>query len=250
MDQFLNYALYSAIGLFSGFMSGMLGIGGGSLRVPLLNLAGMPLISAFGVNLFVIPFSSAIGAITHRKNIEKKIGLYLIIGGSLGSIGGAMLTGVFSKLTLAVIFVAISIFTVFGIYLYKMMPTFSSRLKPGFWNVSIGAALLNFITGMRGGSGGSLFPPFLKALGLDIHRAIATSLLVTIFTAISGLVVYLGRGDLAVIPALFVTAGSMAGAWAGSKLSLKTKAKRLELLLSVLVILFSFLVVYKALQPF
>ena len=247
MDQFLNYALYSAIGLFSGFMSGMLGIGGGSLRVPLLNLAGMPLISAFGVNLFVIPFSSAIGAITHRKNIEKKIGLYLIIGGSLGSIGGAMLTGAFSKLALAVIFVVISIITVFGIYLYKMMPTLSSRLKPGFWNVSIGATLLNFITGMRGGSGGSLFPPFLKALGLDIHRAIATSLLVTIFTAISGLVVYLGRGDLAVIPALFVTAGSMAGAWAGSKLSLKTKAKRLELLLSVLVILFSFLVVYKAL---
>ncbi len=247
MDQFLNYALYAAIGLFSGFMSGMLGIGGGSLRVPLLNLAGLPLLSAFGVNLFVIPFSSAIGAITHRKNIEKKIGLYLIIGGSLGSIGGAMLTGAFSKLALAVIFVVISIITVFGIYLYKMMPTLSSRLKPGFWNVSIGAALLNFITGMRGGSGGSLFPPFLKALGLDIHRAIATSLLVTIFTAISGLVVYLGRGDLAVIPALFVTAGSMAGAWVGSKLSLKTKAKRLELLLSVLVILFSFLVVYKAL---
>ena len=104
MDQFLNYFLYAAIGLFSGFMSGMLGIGGGSLRVPLLNLAGLPLISAFGVNLFVIPFSSAIGAVTHRKNIEKKIGLYLIIGGSLGSIGGAMLTGVFSKLTLAVIF--------------------------------------------------------------------------------------------------------------------------------------------------
>ena len=247
MDQFLNYALYAAIGLFSGFMSGMLGIGGGSLRVPLLNLAGLPLLSAFGVNLFVIPFSSAIGAITHRKNIEKKIGLYLIIGGSLGSIGGAMLTGAFSKLALAVIFVVISIITVFGIYLYKMMPTLSSRLKPGFWNVSIGAALLNFVTGMRGGSGGSLFPPFLKALGLDIHRAIATSLLVTIFTAISGLVVYLGRGDLAVIPALFVTAGSMAGAWVGSKLSLKTKAKRLELLLSVLVILFSFLVVYKAL---
>ncbi len=247
MGQFLNYALYTAIGLFSGFMSGMLGIGGGSLRVPLLNLAGVPLISAFGVNLFVIPFSSAIGAVTHRKNIEKKIGLYLIIGGSLGSIGGAMLTGVFSKLTLAVIFVVISIITVFGIYLYKMIPTLSSRLKPGFWNVSIGASLLNVITGMRGGSGGSLFPPFLKALGLDIHRAIATSLLVTIFTAISGLVVYLSRGNLAVIPALFVTAGSMAGSWAGSKLSLKTKAKRLELLLSVLVILFSFLVVYKAL---
>ena len=249
MDQLLTNSLYAAIGLFSGFMSGMLGIGGGSLRVPLLNLAGMPLISAFGVNLFVIPFSSAIGALTHRKNIDTKIGLYLIIGGSLGSIGGAMLTGVFSKLALAIIFVIISIITVFGIYLYKMMPELSSKLKPKFLNVSIGAALLNLITGMRGGSGGSLFPPFIKALGLDIHKAIATSLLVTIFTALSGLAVYLGRGDLALIPALIVTAGSMIGARLGSRLSMKTKAKSLELLLSVLVILFSFVVVYKALQP-
>ncbi|MCK5736339.1 MAG: sulfite exporter TauE/SafE family protein, partial [Spirochaetaceae bacterium] len=142
MDQLLTNSLYATIGLFSGFMSGMLGIGGGSLRVPLLNLAGMPLISAFGVNLFVIPFSSAIGALTHRKNIDTKIGLYLIIGGSLGSIGGAMLTGVFSKLALAIIFVIISIITVFGIYLYKMMPELSSKLKPKFLNVSIGAALL------------------------------------------------------------------------------------------------------------
>ena len=247
MNQLFTYTLYTAIGLFSGFMSGMLGIGGGSLRVPLLNLAGMPLINAFGVNLFVIPFSSAVGAITHRKNIEKKIALYLVIGGILGSVGGAMLTGIFSKLTLAIIFVGISIITVFGIYLYKMMPGLSSRLKPGFLNVTIGAALLNLITGMRGGSGGSLFPPFLKALGLDIHKAIATSLLVTIFTAISGLVVYLGRGDLAIIPALFVMAGSIIGSRLGSKLSMKSKAKSLELLLSILVILFSFVVVYKAL---
>ncbi|MCK5736573.1 MAG: sulfite exporter TauE/SafE family protein, partial [Spirochaetaceae bacterium] len=246
MDQLLTNSLYAAIGLFSGFMSGMLGIGGGSLRVPLLNLAGMPLISAFGINLFVIPFSSAIGALTHRKNIDKKIGLYLIIGGSIGSIGGAMLTGIFSKITLAIIFVIISIITVFGIYLYKIMPGLSSKLKPKFLNVSIGAALLNLITGMRGGSGGSLFPPFIKALGLDIHKAIATSLLVTIFTALSGLAVYLGRGDLALIPALIVTAGSMIGARLGSKLSMKTKTKSLELLLSVLVILFSFVVVYKA----
>jgi uncharacterized membrane protein YfcA len=250
MEQALTYGTFAAIGLFSGFMSGMLGIGGGSLRVPLLNLAGMPLLSAFGVNLFVIPFSSAVGAVTHKKNIDKKIALYLIIGGSLGSIAGAMLTGLFSKLALALIFVGVSILSVSGIYLYRLMPRISSGLKPGVLNVSLGAGFLNLITGMRGGSGGSLFPPFLKALGLDIHRAIATSLMVTIFTALSGLTVYLSRGNLALLPALAVTAGSIAGSRLGSRLSLKTKARHLELLLSVIVILFSFVVVYKALQPF
>lgn len=247
MNPLIHYVLYLAIGLFSGFMSGMLGIGGGSLRVPLLNLAGLPLISAFGVNLFVIPFSSAVGAFTHRKNIQKKVALYLIIGGIAGSVGGAFLAGIFSKMTLAIIFVAISVLTVVGIYLYKLAPSLSSRLKPKFWNVSLGAAILNLITGMRGGSGGSLFPPFVKALGLDIHKAIATSLLVTIFTASSGLIVYLGRGDISIIPAIAVALGSIIGARTGSRLSLKTKSKWLELSLSVLVILFSLIVVYKAL---
>ena len=247
MDHLLQYIVYLAIGLFSGFMSGMLGIGGGSLRVPLLNLAGLPLISAFGVNLFVIPFSSAVGAFTHRRNIQKKIALYLIIGGILGSVGGALLTGYFSKITLAIIFVIISIITVIGIYLYKLAPSLSTRLKPTFWNVSIGAGFLNLITGMRGGSGGSLFPPFIKALGLDIHEAIATSLLVTIFTAASGLIVYLGRGDIRIVPAIATAMGSIIGARFGSRLSLKTKSKWLELSLSILVILFSLIVVYKAL---
>ena len=247
MDHIVLYILYLAIGLFSGFMSGMLGIGGGSLRVPLLNLAGLPLISAFGINLFVIPFSSAVGSFTHRKNIQKKIALYLIIGGIAGSVGGAFLAGYFSKFTLAIIFVAISVLTVAGIYLYKLAPSVSSRLKPNFWNVSLGAAILNLITGMRGGSGGSLFPPFIKALGLDIHKAIATSLLVTIFTAGSGLIVYLGRGDISIIPAIAVALGSIVGARLGSKMSLKAKSSWLELSLSVLVILFSLIVVYKAL---
>jgi len=70
-----EFVIYLCIGLLAGFMSGMFGIGGGSVRIPLLNLAGLPLISAFGINLFVIPFSSFVGVLRHRKNITKRIGI-------------------------------------------------------------------------------------------------------------------------------------------------------------------------------
>lgn len=239
--------IYLGVGLFSGFMSGMFGIGGGSVRIPLLNLAGLPLLSAFGINLLVIPFSSLVGAISHRRNIDKKIAVYIIIGGTLGSLTGAFFTGLIPTLILAIIFVATAFITVFGIYLDRIAPKLARKLNPHSWNIVAGSLFLNLITGLRGGSGGSLFPPFLRAFKLDIHRAIATSLFVTIFTAIAAVIIYWHRGDIIWLPAIFVLAGSMIGARIGSKISLKTKPKWLETGLTILVVALAFITIYKAL---
>jgi len=239
--------IFGVIGLVAGFMSGMFGIGGGSVRIPLLNLAGLPLLTAFAINLLVIPFSSSIGAITHRKRIDKRIASLVIVGGSLGSLIGAFFTGLIPTLVLAIIFVVTSIITIVGIYLDRIAPEFSKKLVPSLRNIVVGSFCLNLITGMRGGSGGSLFPPFLRAMHLDIHKAIATSLFVTIFTALAAIIIYWHRGNILWLPALFVLIGSMIGARVGSKLSLKTKPFWLEIGLSVLIVILGLLTVYKAL---
>lgn len=239
--------IYLLIGLFAGFMSGMFGIGGGSIRIPLLNLAGLPLLNAFGINLLVIPFSSMVGAISQRKNIDKKVALYVIIGGTLGSITGAFWVGLISSLYLAILFVIVSILTVFGIYLDRIIPKFYQKINPHPSILIGGSFFLNIITGMRGGSGGSLFPSFLKTMKLNIHKAVATSLFVTMFTATAATAIYWHRGNIIWIPALFVLIGSMIGARVGSKVSLKTKPLWLEIGLTVLVIILAFAVIYKAL---
>jgi uncharacterized membrane protein YfcA len=41
MPQITLIIIYICISLFAGFMSGMFGIGGGAVRIPLLNLAGL-----------------------------------------------------------------------------------------------------------------------------------------------------------------------------------------------------------------
>ncbi|MCD6107742.1 MAG: sulfite exporter TauE/SafE family protein [Caldisericaceae bacterium] len=228
-------------------MSGMFGIGGGSIRIPLLNLAGLPLLSAFGINLLVIPFSSIVGAISQRKNIDKKIALYVIIGGTLGSITGAFLVGLISSLYLAILFVIVSILTVFGIYLDRIIPKFYQKINPHPSILIGGSFLLNIITGMRGGSGGSLFPSFLKTMKLNIHKAVATSLFVTIFTATAATAIYWHRGNIIWLPALFVLIGSMIGVRIGSKASLKAKPFWLEIGLAVLVVALAFITMYKAL---
>ncbi|OYT53777.1 MAG: hypothetical protein B6U72_04855 [Candidatus Altiarchaeales archaeon ex4484_2] len=246
MIEITLIGIYLCIGLIAGLMSGIFGIGGGSVRIPLLNLAGLPLITAFGINLFVIPFSSLVGAITHRKNINKKIALYVIIGGTLGSITGAFFVGLISNLALAILFVITAIITVLAIYLDKIAPTLSKKINPNRYNIVGVSFFLNLITGLRGGSGGSLFPPFLRAMKLDIHKAVATSLFVTIFTAFFAILIYWHRGNIIWLPALSVLVGSIVGARIGSRLSLKTKPKWLEIGLSVVIILLALLTIYKA----
>ncbi|HEC86610.1 MAG TPA: sulfite exporter TauE/SafE family protein, partial [Thermoplasmatales archaeon] len=86
----------------------------------------------------------------------------------------------------------------------------------------------------------------LKTMKLDIHRAIATSLFVTIFTSISAVFIYWNRGDIIWLPALFVLIGAMIGARIGSKVSLKTKPFWLEIGLIVFIIALAFITIYKA----
>jgi len=240
--------IYLLIGLFAGFMSGMFGIGGGSVRTPLLYVAGLPLLSAFGINLLVIPFSSLVGAISHRKNIDWKFAPYVVIGGTVGSVIGAILAGLIPTLVLAIIFVIVSIITIMGIYLERVSPKTAQKINPNAATIINGTFFLNLLTGMRGGSGGSLFPPFLRMLKIDVHKAIATSLFATIFTAIAAVIIYWYRGDIILLPALVVIIGSMSGARIGSLVSLKTKPVWLEIGLSILIIVLALGIVCKTLS--
>jgi len=247
MIVIIKILIYLCIGLFAGFMSGMFGIGGGTVRIPLLNLAGLPLLSAFGINFLVIPFSSFIGAMSQRMNIAKEIIFYAIIGGVLGEIIGAYSVGFIPTLILAIIFVTLCFVVAFGIFLNKIVPKLAQKIKPTKKNIFGSSFVVSLITGLRGGSGGQIFPALFKSLGLETHKAIATSLTVSIFTAFGAIPIYLHRGNIIWLPAFCVLAGSMIGARIGSKVSLKTKPFWLEIGLAILVITLAFITIYKAL---
>ncbi len=245
MEPIIQMLIYFFIGLFAGFISGMFGIGGGSVRTPLLYATGLPLLTAFGINLLVIPFSSLIGTISHRKNIDWKIAKQVIIGGIVGTLIGALLTGLMPTLALVIIFVIISIITVFGIYLDRVFPKIAKNINPDKKTIIGGAFFLSFLSIMRGGSGGSLFPPFLKIMRLDVRKAIATSLIAITFTAFAGIIVFFARGNIIFLPALVVIIGSIIGVRIGSLMSLKTKPVWLEIGLSVFILIFALVVLIK-----
>lgn len=242
MDVFINIL----IGIFMGFTSGGFGVGGAAVSIPLLYAAGLPLLSAFGINLLAIPFSSITASLDHKKNIDFKIGWKVVVGGGLGVAVGSLLTGTISTINLAIIFFIVSVLSVTGICFYRFFPKHTKKINPSAKLVIGTTFFLSFLTILRGGAGGGLFPPFLRLIGLDMRNAIATSNFATIFTAMLGAIIFGLRGNVPMVPALSVIFGAIIGAKLGSSVSLKTEPMWLEIGFSVLVIIFAFIVLNKA----
>lgn len=239
----LQIIVFSLIGLFTGFLSGLFGIGGGSVRIPLLALSGMPLLNAFAINIFSIPFGSATGAYIQRKNIRWDIVFWFAFGGVLGIIISSFLVGFLSDGFLVITFLFASLITVLGFYLQDLTPRVYSLLKPNKISLFTSAFFTNIIMGIRGGSGGSLFPPVLRSLHIKMHQAIATSLFVGLITALVALFFYIFRGDLLILPGLVVAITSIIGSYFGSKLSLKTRGVWLKIGLASLEILLALVLI-------
>ena len=83
------------IGFSTGLLSGMLGVGGGFIRMPaLVYILGCPTVVAVGTDLFEIMFSSGYGVLTHsvKGNVHLVLVLALLIGTTVGAQLGASYT--------------------------------------------------------------------------------------------------------------------------------------------------------------
>lgn len=96
-----------ALSFLGGFASGLLGIGGGVVMVPVLSLAvGFPIHLAVAASMFIMIFASISGAITHLTlgNVQLEYAVYLILGVMAGTQLGAAVAKKMKEKALARIF--------------------------------------------------------------------------------------------------------------------------------------------------
>lgn len=102
------------IGAFTGFLSGMMGVGGGTIMVPAMVIfAGMGQQVAQGVSLLAMIPASAIGAWTHHRNgnVQTKILPGLVPGILLGTFAGGSLAQILPEVALRIVFSIVVIYT-------------------------------------------------------------------------------------------------------------------------------------------
>jgi uncharacterized membrane protein YfcA len=105
--------LFLAIGTITGFVSGMMGVGGGGIMVPLMVLAGgMQQHMAQGTALLAMIPASFTGALTHYRlgNVRLDIAVGLSAGALIGGYIGATAAGGLPDLYLRLAFASIGIF--------------------------------------------------------------------------------------------------------------------------------------------
>lgn len=94
-----------------------------------------------------------------------------------------------------------------------------------------------FLGGLFGVGGGVIFVPLLMILkGFDSHRAIGTSLVIIIFTALSGAFFHHKAGMVDLKTAVVLGLFSILGVWLGTKLSLKLDAVMLQKVFAVFLV--------------
>ena len=90
----MNWLWYSLAGFSAGILSGM-GMGGGTVLIPILTLLmGVSQRGAQGVNMLAFLPGAILAILLHRKKgrIAFQAALPLLLGGTVGAVGGAFLS--------------------------------------------------------------------------------------------------------------------------------------------------------------
>lgn len=199
----LWWLAYIALGLFSGFFAGMLGIGGGLVMVPALTMmfaaqAAFPgsevLHLALGTSMATILFTALASLRAHHRHgavLWRVVG-QITPGILLGTLLGTLFASSVPARPLAIFFTAfVCLVAVQMILNLKPKPSRDLPGAAGVIAVGVGIGALSALVAI---GGGSLTVPFLTWCNVRVQHAIGTSAAVGFPIAVGGSLGYIYNG--------------------------------------------------------
>ncbi len=198
----LEWAAYLALGLFAGFIAGLLGVGGGLVIVPVLAIIFTAqhfpeqyvMHLALGTSLASIIFTSLSSLRAHHAHravnwkVWREITPGIVSGTLLGSVLAAYLPAYFLKA-----FFAGFVFYVGTQMLLDIKPK-PSRELPGLPGMFAAGNIIGAVSSLVGIGGGTLSVPFMTWCNIKLHQAIGTSAAIGLPIAVAGAIGYVANG--------------------------------------------------------
>ncbi len=270
------FGLAILFGCVVGFALGLTGGGGGVFAVPLLIYGlGVAPREAVGISLAAVGGTALFGALPRllHRDVEIGTGLLFAIAGMFGAPLGSYLSTLIPETILLLMFGCLMLIVawrmwskarnpqlVSGVCITKGEPNENGntcqRSPDGTLRLTSKCALLlaliGFITGILSGmfgvGGGFVIVPALVLFsGMEIHRAVGTSLLVIFLISISGVSSYLLAGrELSFETTAQFLVGGLAGVWLGSIVSKRLKGPTLQKVFAFAVVAVAAFVIAKS----
>ncbi len=254
------------IGVASGALGALLGLGGGVFLVPFLNLVlGFPFGAAAAISLTtVIATSSTVSAGRAGKHlINMRLGMLLEVATAAGSFLGGVTAQFVSQSTLQKMFgfVAAAVATIMLTRLRRRNVILDPSVDPGLLGgryyeeesgaevtyrvkrvpLAIGASFIaGNVSSLLGIGGGIIKVPVLNAwCGVPLRAAAATSAFMIGVTATAGAVIYYGTGQLEPALAAAAVLGVQIGSWSGMRFGAAASAKWLKVMMAIVLFILS-----------
>ena len=270
----VNVLLIILLGIMVGGLTGLFGVGGGFLMTPLLIFLGIPPTVAVGTEAPHVLASSISGAIAHwrRKNVDIKMGIFLLAGGIAGSIVGVNLFKVlreFGQIDVIIQFLFLIFLGLIGFSMlfesakttikkYRTTSLIRTKLHEHSWIhglpfkmrfhrsklyiSTIPPVIIGFFVGilsamMGVGGGFIMIPAMVYILGMSTNVVVGTSLFQIIFVTANSTFFqsYLNQ-TVDIILASLMILGGVIGAQVGARLGSTFKAEYLRGVLAILVL--------------
>jgi hypothetical protein len=259
----INIFYIILLGIVVGFLSGLMGIGGGIILNPALIKLGIPPIVTVGTSVAQMVGATVSGFLAHLrlKNIDLKMGWIMVLSGFIGGGFGVFLTKILEDagyfrtfvLSLYTFYLGFTGLTMFIDVLRKEKKEGNSKLKDlieslpfkmkfQFTEVSVLVpvgigAFAGFLAAVMGVGGGFVIIPALIYLAnFPVQKAVGMSLFQMIF--ITGFLSYFHsvvNHGVDVILAALLMAGSSFGAVFGTAVGQKISKEKLKFIMALLV---------------
>ncbi|WP_408597979.1 sulfite exporter TauE/SafE family protein [Limnohabitans sp.] len=257
------------LGICTGFLAGLLGIGGGMIMVPFLTFmlsqrgvdANLTVKMAIATSMATIIFTSISSVRAHHKrgavrwDLVKGLAPGIVLGSMIASMGVfAMLKGA----NLAIFFGLFVGFSATQMFLDKKPAP--SRQVPGTAGLVAAGSAIGFLSGLVGAGGGFISVPFMAWCNVAIHTAVATSSALGFPIALANVAGYVisgmsvtGLPDDAIgyiwVPALVVIAlCSVFTAPLGAKAAHSLPVKKLKRIFAMILYALAVYMLYKGLS--
>ena len=258
----------AALGLVTGFLAGLLGIGGGMIMVPFISAIlsgrgvepGLAVKMAIATSMATIIFTSVSSVRAHHKkgavrwDIVKALAPGIVLGAMVASLG------VFALLKGASLYFVFAAFVAFsGSQMFLDKKPSPARQLPGTAGLLGAGGVIGALSGLVGAGGGFVSVPFMTWCNVAMHNAVATSAALGFPIALANTVGYVVGGwslpaplpgalGYLYLPALAVIASaSVLTAPFGARVAHAMTVRQLKRVFALLLYVLAAYMLYKAL---